>query len=81
MIAQEEKYYRHIMVPDLLIVLKADPKIAALRKTDEDADSVLPRSTEIWEIDWSQTPAHVIDAGRSKAEVFSELKALIWSHL
>jgi thymidylate kinase len=77
----EKKYYRSIMLPDLLIVLRAEPEIAVQRKTDEDASSVRPRSTEIWETDWRQTPAHVIDANRPLAEVLSELKALVWSQM
>jgi thymidylate kinase len=81
LIELEKRYYRPIMLPELLIVLRIDPETAVQRKTDEDAASVRARSTEIWELDWRQTPAHVIDAGRSKAEVLSELKALIWSEL
>jgi thymidylate kinase len=77
----ERKYYQPITLPELLIVLRADPDTAVQRKTDEDAASVLARSTEIWELNWRQTPAHVIDAGRSKKEVLSKLKALVWSQL
>jgi thymidylate kinase len=68
-------------MPDLLIVLRTDPEIAVERKFDESAESVQARSKEIWETDWAQTPAHVIDAGNSKAEVLSELKTLVWSRL
>ena len=81
LIALEKRYYQPIMVPELLIVLRADPDTAVKRKTDEDAASVRARSREIWELNWQQTPAHVIDAGRSKKEVLSELKALVWSQL
>ena len=81
LIALEKGYYQQIMSPELLIVLKLNPEIAVRRKTDEDATTVRIRSTEIWELDWQQTPVHVIDASRSKAEVLSELKHLIWSTL
>lgn len=81
LIKQEEKYYRHIMLPELVIVLRLDPEIAVQRKTDEDAASVRARTTEIWELDWQQTPTHVIDANQSKADVLSKLKVLIWSEL
>lgn len=81
LIRRERRFYQPIMLPELLIVLKTDPKTAVQRKSEESAASVLQRSTEIWELDWRQTPAHVIDAGRSKAEVLSELKALIWAQL
>jgi thymidylate kinase len=77
----EQQYYRSLSLPDLLIVLRLDPEIAVQRKTDEAAVSVRARSREIWSLDWQQTPAHVIDASRSKVEVLSELKSLLWSHL
>jgi hypothetical protein len=77
----EKRYYRHIMMPDLLIVLRADPEISVRRKTDEPPDSVRTRATEIWNLDWHATPAYVIDASRAKTEVLSDLKALIWSAL
>ena len=79
--AREKRFYHRIMMPDLLIVLRADPKTAVERKRDEDPSSVRARSTEIWELDWAQTTPYIIDAGRSKAEVLSELKTLIWSQL
>jgi thymidylate kinase len=81
LIELEKRYYQQIMLPELLIVLKVDPEIAGQRKTDEDAASVRVRCQEIWEVDWQQTPARVIDAGRSRAEVLSDLKSLIWSEL
>lgn len=81
LIALEKRYYQQIMLPELLIILKVNPEIAVQRKTDEDATSVRIRSTEIWELNWQQTPVHVINASRSKAEVLSELKHLIWSTL
>ena len=77
----EGKYYQPISLPELLIVLRADPDTAVKRKTDEDAASVRARSTEIWELNWRQTHANVIDADLSKAEVLSELMALVWSRL
>lgn len=77
----ETTYYQRITLPELLLVLRVDPETAVQRKTDEDAASVRARSTEIWELDWRQTPAHVIDAGRPKADVLSELKTLVWSQL
>ena len=77
----EKAYYQKIMMPDLLIVLLADPEVAVRRKTDETEDSVRARSTEIWELDWSQTLAHVINASRSKAAVLAEVKTLLWSFL
>ena len=77
----ERKYYQAIMLPELLIVLRANPDTAVKRISNEDAESVRPRSKEIWELGWHQTHANVIDAGRSKAEVLSELKSLVWAQL
>ena len=77
----EERYYQSIAPPDLLIVLKIDPEIAVRRKTSEDSESVRSRCQEIWDVDWQSTSAHVIDAGRSQAEVLLDLKSLIWSKL
>jgi thymidylate kinase len=77
----EKKYYQEMMLPDVLIILRADPEIAVKRKTDEPEFSVRARSTEIWELDWNQTPAHVLNANRSKEEVLSDVKCLIWSQL
>ncbi len=81
LVSLEESYYRHTVQPEVLAVLRVSPEIAVQRKTDEDAAAVRERSTEIWEIDWSQTNAHVIDASQSRSGVLTELKALIWSHL
>jgi len=77
----ETKYYRPILLPDLLIVLKVHPETAVIRKANESESSVRARSSEIWELDLRETPAHVIDANRSKTEVLSNLKALIWSEI
>jgi len=77
----EESYYHQIVLPELLIVLRVDPEIAVQRKTNEDAFSVQERSTEIWKLNWENTDARVIDASKSKTEVASELKTLIWLQL
>ena len=75
----EKSYYSFMVLPELIVVLRLDPEIAVRRKTDEEPLSVRTRSTEIWKLDWQQTSARVIDASRSKEEVISELKSLIWS--
>lgn len=77
----EENYYQQIVLPELLIVLRVDPEIAVQRKTDESATFVRERSTEIWELNWGHTGAHVIEASKSKTDVLTELKALTWSEL
>jgi thymidylate kinase len=77
----ENKYYQQIMLPDLLIVLRVSPEISAQRKTDETAESVRSRAGEIWNVDWSTAPAHIIDASKGRDEVLSDIMALIWSNL
>jgi thymidylate kinase len=77
----ETWYYRHILPPDLLIVLRVHPEIAARRKTNEEADYVRWRSREIWELDWRASNAQVVDASPSVAEVCSCLQSLIWAKL
>jgi hypothetical protein len=81
LIRMEAGYYNQIVLPEVLAVLVVDPEIAVQRKTTEDAVSVKKRSTEIWQIDWENTSAYVVDASKSQHEVASELKALIWSRL
>ncbi len=79
--AVESRYYRQIMLPDLLVVLRVDPEVCVQRKTDETPDSVRSRSQEIWNLDWCETRAHVIDASRSKQQVLSDVLSLVWSNL
>jgi len=79
--ALEHRYYQQIMLPDLLIVLRVDPEICVQRKMDEASDSVRSRSQEIWNIDWCETPAHIVDASQSKLQVMSDVLNLVWSHL
>jgi hypothetical protein len=35
----------------------------------------------MWDIDWRNTPAHVIDGSRPKSQVVSDVMDLVWSHL
>jgi thymidylate kinase len=77
----EKRYYRAVALPEVLIVLKANPETAVKRKVDEDPNSVRARCTEIWELGWEETEAHVVDANRPKEEVLQELKSLLWAHL
>jgi hypothetical protein len=69
------------MSPELLIVLRVDPEIAVMRRSDEDADWVRRRGREIYEADWQHSPAHLIDAGQPQADVIAELKSIVWANL
>jgi thymidylate kinase len=81
MIRLEQRYHRSIAAPELLVVLRVDPEIAVRRKTNEKPDSVRARGAEIWNIDWRDARAHVIDASQPEEAVVRELKALVWSTL
>lgn len=77
----EERYYQHIVFPDVLIVLKVNPEIAVQRRIDEDTVLARIKCQEVWELDWKQTPAHVLDSGRPKPQLLSDIKSLVWSVL
>jgi thymidylate kinase len=77
----EEYYYKGMVNPELLIVLRVDPETAVERKRDEQEDDVRARSTAIWSLNWQGTGAHVVDASKGRAEVLAELKQLIWSRM
>jgi thymidylate kinase len=77
----ESIYYRPILLPELLIVLKVSPETAVIRKTNESEASVRARSAEIWDLDLGEISAYMIDANKSKSEVLSHLKSLIWSEI
>ncbi len=77
----EKRYYRLILPPDQLFVLKLDPESSARRKVEEDPDSVRARAQEIWELDWPKPNVELIDASQSKAEVLAEMQAFLWAKL
>lgn len=81
LVRMEENYYSQIVLPEVLAVLKLNPTVAVQRKTTEDPLSVEKRSTEIWQLNWENTEAYVVDASKSKEAVVAELKTLIWSRL
>jgi thymidylate kinase len=81
MIRLEQRYHGSIAAPELLVVLRVDPEIAVKRKTNESPDSVRTRGAEIWNIDWREARAHVVDASQPEEAVVRELKALVWSTL
>ena len=81
LLALERNYYRHILAPDVLIVLRIDPELAVQRKTTEPADYVRARAHVVGSADWSGSGARIVEAGRPLAEVIEDLKVLIWSEL
>jgi len=81
LLALERRYYRHILAPDVLIVLRIDPELAVQRKTTEPADYVRARAHVVGSADWSGSGARIVEAGRPLAEVIEDLKVVIWSEL
>ena len=82
LVSLERRYYENFMWPDQLIVLRVDPAIAVERKQrEEEAEFVRPRSSEVWQADWSDTPAVVVDAGRPREDVQAAMRSIVWSRL
>jgi thymidylate kinase len=77
----ELRYYRRILPPDLLIVLRVDPQVAADRRVDDREDFVLHRAGEVYEHDWSDTGAAVIDAAQPIDDVWAQIRSAVWSVL
>jgi hypothetical protein len=77
----ERRYYDRLRPPDVLVVLRLDPEIAVARRSDEDPDFVRTRNREVWEADWAETAAHVVDASRPADEVLDKVKAIVWAAL
>lgn len=74
-------YYQRMVPPEAVVVLRAPPQVAVTRRSEQDADFVRRRATEIYERDWKEPNVHVIDAGRSIDEVVREVRTLVWSLL
>ena len=82
LVSSEHRYYANFLWPDQLVVLKVDPAIAVERKrSEEEAEFVRPRSREVWQADWTDTPAVVVDAGRPREEVRATVRSIVWSRL
>jgi len=81
LIKREYFYYRQIMQPDLLIVLRVDATTATARKTTEPAEHVRPRAEELWQINWFGMGARVVDAGRPLPDVLSNIRNIVWSRI
>ncbi|HKY05400.1 MAG TPA: hypothetical protein VJQ56_10945 [Blastocatellia bacterium] len=77
----ERQFYKKILPPDLLIVLRVNPDIAVQRKTGEDPSHVRTRSQEMWDLSWEGDKALVVDANRPKDVVLAELKSIVSSRL
>jgi hypothetical protein len=82
LVGLEASYYARIGPPDLLIVLRVDPEIAVQRRATVDEPAfVRDRATEILDVDWTGTPAVVVDAAKAPEEVRSVIRRIVWSRL
>ena len=83
--AREAAWYAAMTPPDLTLVLNVPPEIAVRRAlqrgTDEDAELVRSRATEVWTADWRGLPVTLVDASLPQEDVLAQVKALVWSHL
>lgn len=79
--AVEASYYRRILRPDVLLVLRLDPELAVARKPEEPADYVRTHARVVEDTDWSSTQAQLVDASQPLPEVVRRLKSIIWSLL
>lgn len=77
----EQRYFDRITSPDLLVVLKVDPEVALRRRQHDEPAAIRARSSEVWNLEWDDSEACIIDAGRSKDEVLADIKSWVWSRL
>jgi thymidylate kinase len=78
----EERYYRAIGLPDVLVVLRVDPDEAVARRRGlEPEDEVRRRAREVWELDWRGLPAVVVDPSGPPEQVLAEVRGAIWERL
>ena len=81
MVGRESAYYREILPPDLLIVLRVPPEVAVGRRHDEEAEFVSRRAAEVFKQSWKGASTVVVDAGRPHDEVLAEIRAAVWAVL
>jgi thymidylate kinase len=80
--AVEQHYYRQLLAPDVLVVLRVNPEVAVERKRGvEPEDYVRRRADEVWNIGWTDSSAVVIDADQPQEKVLADVKRDLWSRL
>jgi thymidylate kinase len=78
----EQRCYRTITDPDLLLVLRVEPDTAVARKRGVDpAEFVRPRSAEVFGTNWGTTGAVVLDASRPAEAVLADARTVVWANL
>lgn len=78
---REHAYHRAIEPPDLLIVLRVDPDLAAARRPEQDGEFVRRRAAEVWAHAWTHPSAVVVDASQPHEAVLDEVRTAIWNAL
>jgi hypothetical protein len=77
----EGRMYAHIAPPDVLVVLRVDPEIAVSRRVGEDPVHIRSRNTEVYEVDWQDTSAVVVDADQPPEMVLAAIRQAVWERL
>jgi len=78
---REAWYYRRIRPPDLLVVLRVPPEVAAERRQEQGDGFVMRRALEVWDADWEGTGAVVLDASAPHAAVIDAGLSEIWRRM
>lgn len=59
----EKRLYAKIGGPDLVVVLRLDPEIACQRRPEDDRETLLQRSGEVWNGSWDRAYMLCLDTG------------------
>jgi thymidylate kinase len=78
---REFAYYEAMLPPDLVVVLRVSPDVAAVRRTEDPPDFVRRRATEVREADWNGLPALIVDADQDLETVLREVRTAVWNLL
>lgn len=76
--AAEEGYYDKIRGMDEIIVLRLDPQVAAQRRPEDEPADLRKRSGEIWNTEWPDGYAHVLDASEPLNDVQRKIRNIVW---
>jgi hypothetical protein len=78
---REFAYYEAMLPPELVVVLRVSPDVAAVRRTEDPPDFVRRRATEVREADWNGLPALIVDADQDLETVLREVRTAVWNLL
>lgn len=81
LVRMEDSYYRRILPPDLVIVMRVQPDVAVGRRSDDPEPFVRFRANEILDIDWSPLNVVVVDAGEPLDLVQQRVREAVWTEL